>query len=281
MKQIYIYETDYSRKLVKRVGGRDYTLFKKIGETIYDVDERIKSQFIGIPHDPDEKLYDLLYVTEATTNSGDPFSDKYVHGYLKHKGYYNIPDSEWFSIDIGELIDIIQEIKNNQIIYTNAIGWDILSLLDSSEPLTTIDISARLKKPKKYIQCAIQKLWRNHLVYRCKGYDNQSQKMRYYYTTQENATYKEIPLYSHMSERSNKFLYELNMSFEEIIDIIKDQTINEGTRNFSEVTGYSFSATEKFLADFRKEAEFMKLITYDTKTGYRNTARIIRKVAEG
>lgn len=278
MKQIYVYETDYSKTLVKTVNEVQYSNFKKIGETTNNIDERIRSQFIGIPHDPDEKLYTLLYTTDAVNKYGENFSDRYVHEYLKHKGYYNIPESEWFSISLNDIIKAINELKEYKFIHLNATERSILELLKNSVPLNTIEIGKAIDKPGDYAQGCIQTLWKNKLVSRSKKFDSVLNKMRFYYSTEDKQVFKDVPNYKRLSKRNNKFLYELNLSLEEIIDIIKDCSIKEGTEKLCKATGFTFSTIEKFLSELRKELEYQNLITYEISTGYRNTGKIIRKL---
>ena len=278
MKQIYVYETGYSKTLVKTVNEVKYSNFKKIGETANNIDERIRSQFIGVPHDPDEKLYTLLYTTDAVNKYGENFSDKYIHEYLKHKGYYNIPESEWFSLSLNDIIKEINELKEHKFTHLNAAERNILELLKNSAPLNTIEIGEALNRPSNYIQGCIQTLWKNKLVSRSKKFDSTLNKMRFYYSTEEKQVFKDVPSYKMLSKRNNKFLYELNLSLEEITDIIKDCSIKEGTEKLCKITGFTFSTIEKFLSELRKELEYQNLITYEISTGYRNTSKIIRKL---
>lgn len=277
MNQIYVYDTEYSKNLIKMHNGHTYTGFKKVGETVGDVNNRIKAQFMGIPHDPDEKIYNILYVTPAITNSGETFTDKYLHEYLKYKGYYNIPESEWFSISLEDLVNSIEELKSQQFIHMNNVEREVVALL-SDNTLNTSEIAKALNKTNEYIQGIVQSLWRKKLISRCKKLDPENNIMRFYYSNQERQVYQEVPHYKFLSKRNNKFLFELNMSLLEIVEIIKDCSITESIKKLSEITGFTFSTIEKFLSELRKELIAQQLITYETGIGYRNVGKIIRKV---
>ena len=276
MKQIYVYETDYSKSLIKEISGTTYTNFKKIGETSGDINGRIQDQFQGIPHWPEDLLYTVLYTTDATNIYGANFTDKDFHNYLIHMGYYNIPNSEWFSITLEEVISELNKFKNLKYPKHSYFGRNILNLLNTvGISMSVYDIANHFDKPTKYVQVEIQKLYKGGFLSRTKGRDSMLHIIVFLYSIKKS---KCCNTDLNLPKRELKVLNTLGYTAEDVIKIIKDKTIKEGIESFSKLTGYTTSASEKLLSVIRKELERKGMIQYDINTGYRHTSKIIRQV---
>ena len=112
-KIIYVYKhTD----VISHIG------WLKIGETTKKTENRIRKQ-----NEADNVKCEMLYTTNAMLNDGTEISDKDIHLVLEKLGYEREPKhnmwgiktnvkSEWFRIELDELIEIIEDVKKNGII---------------------------------------------------------------------------------------------------------------------------------------------------------------------
>lgn len=275
MSTIYIYETDYSKSLIKKVFEKEYTNFKKVCISPGDITKDIEKQFTCIPHDSSDTLYNILYRTEAINNYNEELSLEYIIESLHNKGYYNIPNTSWFSISLEEITSIISSLKSNRVIHISSTGKRILKMLEMGS-LSISSLSDIINESVPYTSCEVYKLYKAKLVYRFKQYNSNLHKVTYYYTLKNR--YSTEVNYSLLSKRNNKFLNELNLSLEEIINIIKDCSIKEAIQKLCDTTEYSYSTIEKFFTELRKVLEVENLIKYECINEYKNCAKVIRKV---
>lgn len=93
----------------------------KIGETSKKAEKRVSKQ-----NEADNVRCEILYTTDAMLNNGTEISDKDIHLVLEKLGYereakHNMwgiktnTKSEWFRIELCELIKIIENIKENGV----------------------------------------------------------------------------------------------------------------------------------------------------------------------
>lgn len=272
-KTIYVYETEYSRNLTKIIDGQEYKGFIKIGETTGDVNSRINAQFMGVPHEPNEQPWTLLYTSDNVTLNGKHFSDKKVHQQLEFMGFKRIDGTEWFSCKLTDVITAIESIKNNNDT-GNIYERKIKELLSKKlHPLTVRQIAQQLDKKTTYIQCIVQALYKNNELKRIRTYDEALHKVTYAYQM-NSYNQNNIRKISTKNKYINLLEYS-NLTPWEFLNLMNNKNIKDGITHISELLGYNYSTIEKVWYYVKKLPELNPLITYE-KDPHTRSGKIVK-----
>ena len=108
--QIYAYTTsEYSQR--KWSGEKTGVGLLKIGYTERDVETRMKEHFPT--KSPDKNPYEIVFLEDAVTDSGDFFTDHTIHRLLVSKGFNRV-GGEWFECSVDDLRNALLEQKTGR-----------------------------------------------------------------------------------------------------------------------------------------------------------------------
>lgn len=267
MMYLYVYETVYSKNKTWTYQGKSGVGFVKVGQTKRaDVDVRVRRQIQGVPIEPGEHYYSILYSCEAVDKKGVIFTDTHVHNILVQRGVYNIPNTEWFACDVSTVIDAInyvkEDAKNGLIAQKNMLALvDILK--QNPRGLNMRELTEKLGMDGSNI---LSQAKNNQIkLFRFKAWSEWHQKMVFYYRLpEENELDRELLSYEKvLSKRYARFMKNLRLTFEDVMEIIHGLTSKEAAEAISNKIGYGYSSCEKFLSNIRQPMIDLNLLVIE------------------